>query len=171
MRWLVAHHRHPLSRVGARARIARWPGWLSERERAALGGPLDLHHDRDWLLFGPCLVFDLIIRWQCERGRSQCFLSPGCAAPHLCVHQILAFTLIQQQGAKATTTLTRCSSSLSVSTVQRRNSCGIHSGSRPSATCPPSIALSAWPYATRYETAPFHGYLTSLGSRSWQLST
>ncbi len=89
-----------------------------------------------------------------------------CAAPHLCVHQILAFTLIQQQGANATTTFTPCSSSLSVSTVQRRNSCGIHSGSCPSATRLPSIALSAWPYATRYETAPFHGYLTSLGSRS-----
>ncbi len=79
-----------------------------------------------------------------------------CAAPHLCVHQILAFTLIQQEGANATTTFTRCSSSLSVSTVQRRNSCGIHLGSRPSAMHPPSIALSAWPYATRYETAPFH---------------
>ncbi len=89
-----------------------------------------------------------------------------CAAPHLCVHQILAFALIQQQGANATTTFTRCSSSLSISTVQRWNSCGIHSGSHPSATCPPSIALSTWPYATRYETAPFHRYLTSLGSRS-----
>ncbi len=41
----------------------------------------------------------------------------------------------------------------------------------PSATRPPSIALSTWPYAIRYETAPFHRYLTSLGSRSWQLST
>ncbi len=38
-----------------------------------------------------------------------------CAAPHLCVHQTLAFTLIQQQGANATTTFTRCSSSLSAS--------------------------------------------------------
>ncbi len=35
-----------------------------------------------------------------------------CAAPHLCAHQILAFTLIQQQGANATTTFTHCSSSL-----------------------------------------------------------
>ncbi len=64
------------------------------------------------------------------------FLHPlcQCAAPHLCVHQILAFTLIQQEGANATSTFTRCSSSLSDSTVQRRNSCGTRSGSRPSAT-------------------------------------
>ncbi len=54
-----------------------------------------------------------------------------CAAPHLCVHQILAFTLIQQEGANATTTFTRCSSSLSISTVQRQNSCRTRSGSRP----------------------------------------
>ncbi len=98
-----------------------------------------------------------------EGGRGRC------ATPHLCVHQILVFTLTQQQGAIATTTFTCCSSSLSISTAQRQNSCGIHSGSRPSAMHPPSIVLSAWPYAIRHETAPFHRYLTSLGSRSWQL--
>ncbi len=99
------------------------------------------------------------------------FSLPRCAAPHLCVHQILVFTLTQQQGAIATTTFTRCSSSLSISTAQRWNSCRIRSGSRPSATHPPSIVLSAWPYAIHHETTLFHRYLTSLGSRRWQLST
>ncbi len=37
-------------------------------------------------------------------------------------------------------------------------------GQLPIAMCPPSIALSAWPYAICHETAPFHRYLTSLGS-------
>ncbi len=42
-------------------------------------------------------------------------LTDRCAAPHLCAHQILAFTLIQQQGANVTTTFTRCSSKSSAS--------------------------------------------------------
>ncbi len=56
-------------------------------------------------------------------------------------------------------------------TVQKWNSCGICLGNCLSALCLPSNALSAWPYAICHKTASFHGNLTSLGSRSWQLST
>ncbi len=164
MCWLVAHHWHLLSRIGKWVWIARWPGQLSEREQAVLGGPLDLHHDHDWLLFGPCFFrFDYPMTvWV---GTLTMFSFPQlCCTTSVCAPNF-GFHL-------DTATRCYCYNHFHLLLLQSQHLyCSKMEFLRNPLGQLPICYASAKLCAIHHKTAPFHRYLTSLGSRSWQLST